>query len=346
MEERGNLSEKKIAKLLGKPGRYSDGHGLYLKVVNENNASWVFRWQRGPIERMMGLGPLHTYGLREARALAKEKRQLLKQGIDPLDEREKKWAASKTITFKEAAENCMTALEPGWKNRKHRDQWRSTLETYAYPKIGGMPVSEIDTPDVLKVLQPIWAEKAETATRVRSRIARVLDWAKAAKLRTGDNAAEWKGNLESLLARPSKVKKVRHHPALPHRDIPAFMAELRDREGTAAAALQFTIMTAARTNEVIDAVWSEIDFEAKTWVIPPEQGRRPLQHGYGEGAGADEPRRNHRSRFPIHLYGLGTRQHSLPESRDRYGAGACDRRQGRGELSARRSIREASAADG
>jgi integrase len=228
---------------------------------------------------MMGLGPIHTYTLPEARALATEKRQLLKHGIDPLDEARKEEQAKATVmTFREAADECMKALEPGWKNRKHRDQWKSTLETYAYPKIGHMPVADIDTPHVYDVLKTIWTAKPETASRVRSRIARVLDWAKAAKYRSGDNPAAWKGHLENLLASPSKVKKVRHHAALPYAELPQFMSELSDRKGTAARALEFTILTAARTGEVIDAVWGEIDFEAKAWTVPAGRMKAAKEH--------------------------------------------------------------------
>jgi integrase len=279
--DRGKLSVKRVEKLVseGRPGRYGDGHGLYLKIVNKGNASWVFRWERDGRERMMGLGAIHTRDLRKARFYANQKRDLLKQGKDPLAEQAAEDAAkTKAMTFREAADECMKALEPGWKNRKHRDQWKSTLESYAYPKIGHMPVAEIDTPHIYDVLKTIWTSKSETASRVRSRIERVLDWAKAAKYRTGDNPAVWKANLQNLLAPPSKVKKVKHHAALPYAEMPSFMAELIDREGTAARALEFTILTAARTGEVIEAVWSEIDFEAKVWTVPAGRMEAAKEH--------------------------------------------------------------------
>jgi integrase len=277
------LTTKRIAKLKSKPGRYHDGHKLYLQVTNENAVSWILRYQRNGKERMLGLGPLHTISLQEARLRAKKARLQLLDGIDPVEakkaaKRELKLTAAKTMTFQECAEAYIAANRSGWKNAKHGKQWTATLATYAYPKIGDLRVADIDTGLVLKCIEPIWGAKTETASRVRGRIESVLAWATVRGYRQGDNPARWTNHLDQVLPGKGKVTKVEHHAALPWRDIRAFMAELRKREGTAARALEFTILTAARTGEVIGAKWDEIDLREKTWTVPAGRMKGGKEH--------------------------------------------------------------------
>jgi len=219
-----------------KPGVYPDGGGLYLQVSKTGAKSWLFRFMLQGRPRMMGLGPLSTISLAEARAKAAEARKLRVAGIDPIEARKAEVAeanleSAKAISFKVAAEKYIEAHKPGWRNEKHAAQWASTLETYAYPALGALPVQGIDVALVMKVLEPIWTKKTETASRVRGRIESILDWATARGYRLGDNPARWRGHLENLLPKRSKVQKVKHHPALPYEEIGEFSATLRDREG-------------------------------------------------------------------------------------------------------------------
>ena len=265
------------------PGRYHDGHGLYLQVVNANNKSWLLRYERNGRERWYGLGPVHTFSLKEARERARAARQLLHDGIDPIDHRKAQRAAlaaakAKAITFAEAAQRYFDQHEGKWRNAKHRQQFLSTLKTYAYPVLGNIAMSDIDTPAVLRAIEPIWLEKTETASRVRGRIKSVLDWATVRGYRQGDNPARWKGHLAEVLPARSQVAKPVHHAAMPYRDVPAFMTELREREGTAARALEFTIHTAARTGEVMGARWGEIDFDNKVWTVPAGRMKGGREH--------------------------------------------------------------------
>jgi integrase len=275
------LTVKRVERLR-EPGRYADGGNLYLQVTNESNRSWVFRYERGGRERAMGLGPAHTLTLHEARERARKARQLLLDGIDPLaargDERRMRaQAAQKRLTFREAAQAYNDAHERKWGNAKHRAQFLSTLKTYAFPVLANMPVSEIDTPAVLRALEPHWHTKTETLSRVRGRMEAVLDWATVRGYRSGDNPATWKTIGKALPAR-SEIAKVEHHPALPYLDLPAFMAELRKREGVAARALEFLILTAARTGEVTGARWSEVDLGENTWTVPAGRMKGGREH--------------------------------------------------------------------
>jgi integrase len=277
------LTEKKIAKLK-EPGRYGDGHGLYLQVQSRSNRSWLLRYERnGRGERWMGLGPLHTIDLREARERARKARQQLLDGMDPLDARKAQRAAraleaARTITFEAAAQAYFDAHERSWKNAKHRAQFVSTLQTYAYPKIGKLPVAAIDVGLVLKVIEPIWQDKTETANRVRGRIEAVLDWATVRGYRAGDNPARWKGYIENVLPSRGKIQKTNHHAALPFIDLPEFMTALGQRDGVAGRALEFTILTTARTGEVIGATWDEIDLKEKTWTVPAGRMKASKEH--------------------------------------------------------------------
>jgi len=279
------LTVKKIEALRKKRGRYGDGHGLVLKVVNPNNASWVFCYQRNGRPRAMGLGPLHTIGLGEARDLAYAARRLLFAGIDPLEakraERDRRRIEeAKNITFRQVAELYYAAHADSWTNAKHRSQFLSSLHAYAFPLIGSISVSAVDEALVLKVLNTnnFWKEKNSTARRVRNRIASVLDFAAASGYRIGgSNPARWEGHLEHLLAKPGKI--VKHLAALPHSEVGAFMSSLRALPQTSAsAALEFLILTAARTGEVIGATWDEIDLEARVWVIPAKRMKAKQEH--------------------------------------------------------------------
>src|SRR5262245_59437323 len=261
------LSALKISRL-SKPGRYGDGGGLWVQVARWEGKdgkegvtkSWAFRYMLNGRARQMGLGSVDTFSLKEARERAREQRQLLADGIDPLEERAKAKAAARLeterhLTFREAAVRYIKAHKAGWKNEKHADQWQSTTETYAYPKIGNLHVAAIDTGLVLRVLEPIWTEKTETASRVRGRIEAVLSWATVSGYRTGDNPARWKHHLDKLLAPRAKVAKVRHQPAMDWREVPNFMEELRANTSQSARLLEFIVLTATRTGEAIGARW-------------------------------------------------------------------------------------------
>ena len=267
------------------PGMYADGGGLYLQVSKGGGKSWIYRFKmKGMIfGRYMGLGPVDTISLSDARELAAAARKLVKMGADPIEARNAQQAhklleAAKGITFKSAADQYIDTHQAGWKNPKHIAQWRSTLETYAHPVFGNLSVQAIDVGLVMKALEPIWTEKPETAARVRGRIENILDWASARGYREGDNPARWKGHLENLLPARGKIQTVRHHPAMPYEDVSEFMAKLREQDGVSARALEFLILTAARTSEVIGAKPDEFDFEAGVWVVPTERMKMNREH--------------------------------------------------------------------
>lgn len=265
------------------PGYYFDGAGLYLQVAKGGSKSWILRYVLAAKAREMGLGSFVTFSLAEARVRATEQRQLIADGIDPIEakqvrQRDTRLAKANTISFDQASAAFIAANEAGWRSNKHGEQWRNTLATYASPIIGDLPVGAITTPLVLRILQPIWASKTETATRVRGRIEKVLDWAKVQGYRTGDNPAAWKGHLSEALPKPSKVAKAAHHAALPWSEMAAFMQALRAMPGTAALATQLIILTATRTSEAIEARWSEFDLKAKVWVIPRDRMKGFREH--------------------------------------------------------------------
>jgi integrase len=270
-------------KSISKPGMHSDGGGLYLHVSSAGAKSWIFRWKRDNRSRDMGLGPAVDVSLAEARELATDARRTVRQGGDPIEEKRArrlgaKLEAAKAMTFADCATRYIAAHKAGWRNPKHAAQWPSTLEAYAYPVFGDLPVQAIDTALVMKALEPIWVEKPETASRVRGRIEAVLDWAKVGEFRDGENPARWKGHLEHKLPKKSKVAKVEHHAALPYSEIGAFMMALRQQEGIAARALEFTILTAARTGEVIAARWDEINSAERLWTVPSERMKASREH--------------------------------------------------------------------
>jgi integrase len=276
------LTALKVAKA-NRPGIYGDGGGLYLRVTNEGTKNWIFRFMLNGRARWMGLGPVALYTLQEARGKALEARRLRHEGIDPIDARRaargrERLEAAKAITFKECAENYIKAHRVGWRNCKHAAQWGATLATYAHPVFGRLPVQAVDTALVIKVLEPIWATKPETAGRVRGRIESILDWAKARGYREGENPARWRGHLDKLLPARSKVRKVEHHAALPYTELPNFLQALREQEGVGARALEFTILTAARTGETIGATWAEMDFRENIWNIPAKRMKAGEEH--------------------------------------------------------------------
>lgn len=276
------LTAVQIARLK-EPGRYSDGGGLYLQVSKWKTKSWLFRYERDGRERQMGLGPVDIVSLADARERARAARRLLLDGLDPIDARKTeraalKLTAARTISFRECAEAYIAAHRASWKNDKHAAQWPATLMAYAYPVIGHLSAADIDTGLVLRVLEPIWRAKTETASRLRGRIEKILDWARVRGYRAGENPARWTGHLDQLLARKSKIARITHRPALPYAELPKFMAELRARKGASARALEFLILTAARTSEVIGARAPEFDFVQGTWTVPAERMKADREH--------------------------------------------------------------------
>lgn len=270
-----------------KPGRYCDGGGLYLYVPStkfRGGKRWVFRW-RDRITgktRDKGLGPVSDVTLIKAREKAAEYRQQVRDGIDPIDSARQALAAVKLerarrLTFGQCCEKYMDAHRDGWRNAKHAAQWQSTLDTYCASLLP-LPVAEIDTALVIKALEPIWTTKTETATRVRQRIEAVLNWATAREFRTGENPARWRGHLDKLLPKPTKLKNVEHRAALPYNEAGAFMTELRQQKGLGALALELQILTACRPGEVAGARWAEFDLDAATWTIPGERMKAGKEH--------------------------------------------------------------------
>jgi integrase len=273
-------------------GLYADGNGLYLQVSIFGTKAWVYRYQRNGTPRMMGLGAVNTSSvaaarksLSGARERAQDAHELLLRGTDPIETRQAQRTDAQTekarvITFKTCAERYIAAHSAGWKNSKHADQWPATLGNYVYPVIGNLSVATIDTGLVMKCLEPIWQDKPDTASRLRGRIENVLDWAAVRGFRQGDNPARWRGHLAKLLPARTKVRKVKHHPALPYADLPGFMAELRAEQDISARTLEFTILTAARTGEVMGSRWSsgEFDLKNKIWNVPPARMKAGAAH--------------------------------------------------------------------
>jgi integrase len=251
-------------KTLSKPGRHADGNNLYLSISSNGGKRWVFFYELRGRQREMGLGSARTVGLQDARKRADAARKSLADGIDPLVAK----GRSSGLTFEQCAIRYVQAHKPGWKNARHAAQWDTTLKSYANPAIGSWSIADVDTAAVMSVIEPIWKSKNVTAARLRGRIEQILDWAKVSGYRDGDNPARWRGHLDKLLARRSRVRKVRHHPALPFTLLPAFWRSLVSQDSIAAKSLAFVILTAARTTEATEAVWPEIDPLAKVWTVP------------------------------------------------------------------------------
>jgi integrase len=282
MRREGNKLTATEVRAAIKPGLYGDGHGLYLQVSAYDTKSWVFRFMLDGRARKMGLGPLHTVSLAEARKRAANARLKALDGVDPIDDKQaqrahKRLAVAKARTFKQCADAYVQANRAGWKNHKHVRQWTSTFGATT-GVINDLPVSAIDTGLVLKVLEPIWTVKPETAVRVRGRIEAVLDWAKVRGFRDGENPARWRGHLDHILPKKSRIAVVEHLDALPYREASTFMTELRAQEGVSARALEFSILTAARSGEIIGAQWDEIDLDTKLWTIPANRMKAKREH--------------------------------------------------------------------
>ncbi|MGC1861565.1 MAG: integrase arm-type DNA-binding domain-containing protein [Methylocystis sp.] len=270
------LSARAVATIAA-PGRHSDGEGLYLNVTPAGARSWLFMWKKDGKRREMGLGSTGSVSLARARELASECRAQVAMGLDPIEARD---AAAETKrekpTFGAIADALIAAKESEWRNEKHRAQWRTSLTEFAAP-LRSRPVDEIDTAAVLAVLAPLWQTKPETASRVRGRIEAVLDAAKAQGHRSGENPAAWRGHLAHLLPKRGKLTRG-HHAAMDYRDVPAFVAKLRECDVIAAMALEFCILTATRSGEVYGARWSEIDMAAKVWTVPAERMKAAREH--------------------------------------------------------------------
>jgi integrase len=261
------------------PGRHADGGGLYLDRDEHGRSRWLFMWKRDGKRREMGLGAAGSYGvpLGKVRLAAEAARVVVKAGGDPIEVRDTVPEAPRVVpTFGEVADEFVASLSPQWRNEKHRAQWGMTLKTYA-AKLRPTPVNLIDTAAVLEVLQTVWLEKPETASRLRGRIERVLDAARAKGLRAGENPARWRGHLDHLLPKRQKLTRG-HHAALPYAEVPGFVGALRERDAVAAYALEFLILTAARSGEVLGARWGEVDLDAKTWTVPAERMKAGREH--------------------------------------------------------------------
>ena len=257
--------------------------GLALQITPTGARCWVLRVAVGGKRRHMGLGGYPDVTLAGAKEAARAARAQISEGIDPVAERQAKRSAlaaavAATMTFSEAAEKYIAAHEAGWKNAKHADQWNNTLATYAYPVIGKISVGDIETAHIMRVLEPIWTTKTETASRLRGRIESVLDWATVRGFRKGDNPARWRGHIEHLLAARADVQKTVHHAAMDYREVGAFLVDLRQQEGLGARALEFAILNAARSGEVRGATWSEIDLDAAVWTIPAGRMKAEKEH--------------------------------------------------------------------
>ena len=276
------LTALEISRLTEK-GRYSVARNLYLKVESPHSRSWVMIIVVGNKRRYIGLGSYPATSLAKAKERVREYRELVTQGIDPIEQKKEIQSAlkarqAKEITFKECAINYIDTHSNAWKSKRTHQDWPRSLEAYAYPTIGKMLVKDVEQSHILTILNPIWTDKTETATRVRNRIEAVLDWAAASGYRERDNPARWKGRLDKLLPSPSKIAKVKHHTALPIDETPVFVKELVNNNSLSAQCLLFLILTATRSGEARGAMWSEIDFESKVWTIPTERMKAGKEH--------------------------------------------------------------------
>jgi len=280
------LNPKQVENLTD-PGTYEDGAGLRLLIKKTGRKYWILRFQLNGKRRDMSLGKYPEVSLKAARRIASTHGERIANGIDPIADREANKEAERVAavietvrqtTFDMVAADYITAQRAGWKNAKHAQQWENTLSSYASPVIGKLSPGDINTEHLLEILQPIWTVKPETASRVRNRIELVLDAAKARRLREGENPARWRGHLDKLLPKRSKVQAVKHHPALPWQELPAFMKRLSDTDSLTHAAMRLTILTACRTSEVLSAQWDEVNLEAAVWTIPATRMKAGKEH--------------------------------------------------------------------
>jgi integrase len=289
------ITAKELEKLIrdGVPKRTPLGDGLYLTITKGGSNSFAYRYQIKGRRRQIGLGAFcpTSNTLAVARNKALNTQVMVRQGIDPIEQvklqnkqkesdlmAQEEQDAMERATFSALAIEYIKTKSPEWKNIKHKQQWKNTLTTYAFPVIGDMPVSEIETKHILKILNPIWTTKTETATRVRIRMELILDYAKFHERRTGSNPARWRGHLQTTLPSPTKIKKRKHHPALPYNELPQFMLELAARDGIGARALEICILHANRTQEVLKARWDQFDLESQVWIIPEENMKKGIEH--------------------------------------------------------------------
>ncbi|MBO6539866.1 MAG: integrase arm-type DNA-binding domain-containing protein [Rhizobiaceae bacterium] len=269
------LTDRECEKRRTKRGRLSDGGGLYLSFTASGAKSWAFVWQHGGRFREAGLGAYPGISLRRARELAHDMRKIVAEGGDPIATRRE--AAAKAVTFGEVADSFIDTMAPQFENEKHLAQWRMTLGDAYCKSLRPRPIGDVGTDDILTVLRPVWGKKPETASRIRGRIERVLDHARAKGLRDGENPARWRGHLAHIL--PPRKKLTRgHHAALPYVELPEFMETLREAPGVAARALELTILCATRTSETLNATWPEIDLERAVWTVPPERTKARREH--------------------------------------------------------------------
>jgi integrase len=295
MREMHRLTARQVAAAVPPEGENKrllhDGGGLYLQLMRSVsvygiNKSWIYKYELHGKRREMGLGSLQDFTLAEARQRHRVLRQQVSDGIDPLAvkqnakraELERQAERAKAVTFRYCFEQCLASHEAGWKNAEHRRQWRTSIEQDALPVLGDLAVDDIGTPHIIKVLEPIWRSKPETASRTRGRIERVLAWATVRGFRSGDNPARWRGHLQEMFPAVGKIAKVNHHEAMAYVDVPGFMSRAREHEHIAARALEFTVLCASRTGETLGATWDEIDFMAKTWTIPAGRMKSGKEH--------------------------------------------------------------------
>ena len=276
------LSDRWV-KATKQPGRFADGNGLYLQVSQSASKSWLFRFMQDGRSREMGLGSTSAISLAEARTAALQCQRLLRDGIDPIKDRHERLTKVKAekrdvLTFSHCAAEYLKAHSASWKSLRHAEIWASSVKRYADPVIGAMPVNAVDRSHIMRVLDPIWRVKTETAKKLRGRLESILDWATVQDYRKGENPARWKGHLDKLLPKPSEVHRVKHFPALPYQEINAFMNELRQREAASARALRLIILTAVRSGELRGAVWSEFNLADATWTIPAERMKAGKEH--------------------------------------------------------------------
>jgi len=276
------LTALKVLKIK-KPGYHADGAGLWLQVTQAGGKSWIFTYSLCGRSREMGLGSASRVTLAEAREERDKCNKLLREHVDPIEQRKRQRANAAltnaaTITFREAAAAYCAAHRAGLKNIKSAQQWVATLATYADPVIGNLSVRDINTAHILRILEPIWSAKSDTASKTRGRVEAVLSWSKIKGYRDGENPARWKGNLDHLLPKPSKVRKVKHFAALPYAQLPGLMARLREQQGPIPRALEFTVLTASRLGEALNATAQEIDHANAVWTVPPERMKGNIEH--------------------------------------------------------------------
>lgn len=269
----GRLSVRQV-QTVG-PGMHADGDGLYLQVTPAGARSWILRYQINKRRREMGLGPFPLFGLADARQRAQDARRLLADGIDPIEHRNGRTAAQ-GAKWGDVVDDAIDSLRAGWKDERQADQWAASLRDHGPDRT--LAIRAVTTAVAVECLRRIWTSKTETATRVRGRCERVWDYARVSGLAEGDNPFRWRGHLDKLLPKPSKVARTAHHAAMPYADLPAFMATLRAGDSISRMALEFTILTAARTGEVTGAAWAEFDLDAKLWTIPAERMKAGRDH--------------------------------------------------------------------